>query len=92
MAETIAEEEDDKVGILDDEDDEYAHGGVNFGAETVLLEKVVQKLAVMSEITMKKSPIDAETMEQLGEGLRCSLELLAVRQARPGNVEKMTSN
>lgn len=40
------------------------------GNETELLEKVVQKLAVLSEITMTKNVVDAETMEGLGEGDR----------------------
>merc|ERR1719277_801691 len=41
-----------------------------FGNETELLEKVVQKLVVLSEITMNKNVVDAETMEGLGEGDR----------------------
>jgi hypothetical protein len=38
-----------------------------FGNETELLERVIDKLAALNAITMKSSPIDAETLEQLGE-------------------------
>lgn len=58
-----AEEEND-----DDESEEEDDGNNTFGNETVLLEKVVQKLAVLSEITMNKSVVDAETLRGLGEG------------------------
>lgn len=61
---------------MDSEDDnDQQHGGGNaFGNETELLEKVVQKLAVLSEITMNKSVVDAETMEGLGEGDRAVIQ------------------
>ena len=74
MAKSIVEEAQEAAVLGDDEGDEYGHRGVAFGAETVLLERVVQKLAVMSEITMKKSTIDAVTMEQMGEGDRAVLQ------------------
>ena len=48
MAKSIVEETQEAAALGDDEDDEYAHRGVAFGAETVLLERVVQKLAVMT--------------------------------------------
>merc|ERR1712054_91349 len=54
----------------DEDDEEEDSPGTAFGNETDLLEKVVQKLAVLSEITMNKSVVDAETMEGLGEGDR----------------------
>jgi len=40
--------------------------------ETELLEKVIDKLAALSAITLKASPMDAETLEQLGESDRKS--------------------
>jgi len=45
-----------------------------FGNETELLEKVIDKLAALNAITMKTSPIDAETLEQLGENDRAVLQ------------------
>merc|ERR1719352_1004739 len=45
-----------------------------FGNETELLEKVIDKLAALNAITMKTSPIDAETLEQLGENERAVLQ------------------
>eukprot|EP00927_Polykrikos_kofoidii_P028472 TRINITY_DN24855_c0_g2_i1.p1 TRINITY_DN24855_c0_g2~~TRINITY_DN24855_c0_g2_i1.p1 ORF type:complete len:1003 (-),score=207.04 TRINITY_DN24855_c0_g2_i1:122-2974(-) len=81
MASTIFQSVTDMAVTMRDEDDECAddEGEENedecdhanaFGNETELLEKVVQKLAVLSEITMNKSVVDAETMEGLGEGDR----------------------
>jgi len=64
MACTMRESDED----MDDNCEEEGDGGNTFGNETVLLEKVVQKLAVLSEITMNKSVVDAETLEGLGEG------------------------
>ena len=60
-------------GGEDDDGEGLATGGA-FGAETELLERVVKKMAVLTEITMKKSAVDAETMEQLGEGDRAVLQ------------------
>ncbi|CAE8621137.1 unnamed protein product [Polarella glacialis] len=58
------------AGWEDESDSEGEGGGKAFGNETELLEKVVQKLAVLSEITMNKSVVDPETMQGLGEGDR----------------------
>jgi len=71
MAVTMREEGEEGDGDPDEdeEENEIAPGNA-FGNETQLLEKVVQKLAVLSEITMNKSVVDAETMEGLGEGDR----------------------
>eukprot|EP00929_Paragymnodinium_shiwhaense_P000911 TRINITY_DN101105_c0_g1_i1.p1 TRINITY_DN101105_c0_g1~~TRINITY_DN101105_c0_g1_i1.p1 ORF type:complete len:922 (+),score=252.81 TRINITY_DN101105_c0_g1_i1:49-2814(+) len=70
MAVTLRDEGDSNMDdALEEEEDDH-HGGNAFGNETELLEKVVQKLAVLSEITMNKSVVDAETMEGLGEGDR----------------------
>jgi len=63
MAVTMQEEDAEEQEENDEDDIE----GDAFGNETQLLEKVVQKLAVLSEITMNKSVVDAETMEGLGE-------------------------
>merc|ERR1719359_1226492 len=72
MAVTMREEGEGENEEADDdgEEDVEASTGNAFGNETQLLEKVVQKLAVLSEITMNKSVVDAETMEGLGEGDR----------------------
>jgi len=62
----------------DDEDkdafESEAREGNAFGNETQLLERVLKKLSTLSEITVKKSPIDAETLEQLGENDRAVLQ------------------
>lgn len=60
-----------KTGEKDLVDDEDNSMGAN---ETELLEKVIEKLAALSAITMKTSPIDAETLEQLGESDRAVLQ------------------
>jgi len=55
----------------DDEDEEYdeeGRKGKAFGYETELLAKVVQKLAVISEIAMHKPVLDTEMLHGLGEG------------------------
>merc|ERR1719240_74301 len=70
MAVTMRQEADEENEEMDEEDEEEANTTNAFGNETQLLEKVVQKLAVLSEITMNKSVVDAETMEGLGEGDR----------------------
>jgi ankyrin repeat protein len=46
--------------------DDQADGG-GLGAETELLDRVLKKLTALSEITVKKSPLDSEAMERLGE-------------------------
>lgn len=61
-----------KVGAEDDEPSKK-HDDL-FGDETQLLEKVIDKLATLSAITMKTSPVDAETLEQLGENERAVLQ------------------
>eukprot|EP00933_Yihiella_yeosuensis_P035875 TRINITY_DN29514_c0_g1_i1.p1 TRINITY_DN29514_c0_g1~~TRINITY_DN29514_c0_g1_i1.p1 ORF type:complete len:772 (-),score=106.12 TRINITY_DN29514_c0_g1_i1:169-2361(-) len=70
MAVVMKEEGDtnEDAGSSDEEGNE--DGGNAFGNETDLLQKVVQKLAVLSEMTMKKSVVDAETLQGLGEGDR----------------------
>merc|ERR1719240_1901653 len=70
MAVTMRQEADEENELDDEDEQEEAAPGNAFGNETQLLEKVVQKLAVLSEITMNKSVVDAETMEGLGEGDR----------------------
>eukprot|EP00397_Hematodinium_sp_SG-2012_P002006 GEMP01002012.1.p1 GENE.GEMP01002012.1~~GEMP01002012.1.p1 ORF type:complete len:1164 (+),score=223.37 GEMP01002012.1:126-3617(+) len=67
MSTTLKEEQEEekKGNHMDDEDFD---GETALGAETVILEKVVRKLAILSEITMQKATIDAETMAQLDPG------------------------
>jgi len=64
MAGTMRGETDEDV---DPEDEDIQDDGNVFGNETQLLERVVQKLAVLSEITVNKSVVDAEALEGLGE-------------------------
>mmetsp|Transcript_59040 Transcript_59040/g.104933 ORF Transcript_59040/g.104933 Transcript_59040/m.104933 type:complete len:858 (-) Transcript_59040:75-2648(-) len=61
-----AEDQDDE----EEESEEEGSKGKAFGNETELLAKVVQKLAVISEITMHKPVVDTETLQGLGEGDR----------------------
>jgi len=73
MAVTMKDE--DSENDENDGDDEHDQSSGNaFGNETELLEKVVQKLAALSEITMNKNVVDAETMEGLGEGDRAVIQ------------------
>jgi len=67
MAAKCSTSDEQEAGELDDET-------TDFGNETELLEKVIDKLATLSAITMKTSPIDAETLEQLGEPDRAVLQ------------------
>jgi hypothetical protein len=69
MAVTMRDEDDEGDDEGDGAEDEVDNANA-FGNETELLEKVVQKLAVLSEITMNKSVVDAETLDGLGEGDR----------------------
>jgi len=66
MAVVMNEEEDQSEQESSDDEDK----GKAFGHETELLAKVVQKLAVISEITMNKPLVDTETLQGLGEGDR----------------------
>jgi cAMP-specific phosphodiesterase 4 len=50
-----------------EEDDCVVDNANAFGNETELLEKVVQKLAVLSEISITKSAVDAEMVEGLAD-------------------------
>jgi len=70
MAVAVRDEADETNEDDEDMNDEKGEESNAFGNETELLEKVVQKLAVLSEITMNKSVVDAETMQGLGEGDR----------------------
>jgi len=55
-------------------DDIHTTGGNAFGGETELLEKVLNKIAILSEMAMKKSPLDADTLDQLGVDDRAVLQ------------------
>lgn len=68
--ENASEEEGEELHEDDDSCEEVVTAGSAFGCETALLEKVVQKLTILNEITMNKAGIDAETMAGLGEGDR----------------------
>jgi len=75
MAVAVKDDGGSNSEVDSEDDNDQQHGGGNaFGNETELLEKVVQKLAVLSEITMNKSVVDAETMEGLGEGDRAVIQ------------------
>eukprot|EP00411_Alexandrium_monilatum_P009656 CAMPEP_0175328860 /NCGR_PEP_ID=MMETSP0093-20121207/75765_1 /TAXON_ID=311494 /ORGANISM="Alexandrium monilatum, Strain CCMP3105" /LENGTH=542 /DNA_ID=CAMNT_0016625907 /DNA_START=166 /DNA_END=1792 /DNA_ORIENTATION=+ len=50
----------------DEEPDAEEEAAADFGNETQLLERVVVKLAVLSEIATSKSALDPEAMEDLG--------------------------
>jgi cAMP-specific phosphodiesterase 4 len=73
--------EDQRLDGNGDENDEET----DLFCETRLLERVIDKLAALSAITMKTSPIDAETLEQLGEGDRAVLQGFSPEQM-PGPI------
>eukprot|EP00930_Biecheleria_cincta_P029080 TRINITY_DN2023_c0_g1_i1.p1 TRINITY_DN2023_c0_g1~~TRINITY_DN2023_c0_g1_i1.p1 ORF type:complete len:1370 (+),score=271.57 TRINITY_DN2023_c0_g1_i1:161-4270(+) len=54
----------------DQDEDDQLDASDAFGDETQLLDKVLKKIAVLSEITVKKSPLDADTLERMGEADR----------------------
>merc|ERR1719262_2064146 len=83
MAQTMREEKESQGDNGEEDDVEAENGPSAFGTETQLLEKVVQKLAILSEITMTKSVLDAETMEQLGEGDRAVIHGFQGSGGRP---------
>lgn len=66
-----------------DEDEAAGEECGGFGNETQLLEKVLRKLSALSEITAKKSPLDAETLSGLNEGDRALLQGYSEPPARP---------
>lgn len=47
-------------------DDEDQNGADAFSAETKLLDQVLKKIIALSKITVKKSPIDSESLRQPG--------------------------
>lgn len=83
MAQTMREENEEQDDDEVEDEMEAENGPSAFGTETQLLEKVVQKLAILSEITMTKSVLDAETMEQLGEGDRAVIHGFQGSGGRP---------
>jgi len=75
MASTIFQSVTDMEVVMkeeakDDRSEESMEDTNKFGNETQLLAKVVQKLAVISEITMNKPVLDAQTLQNLAEGDR----------------------
>jgi len=78
----------------DQEGDEHVHGDDSdfgdFGNETELLEKVIDKLATLSAITMKTTAIDAETFNELGETDRAVLQGFSPEQLPTIQIRKST--
>eukprot|EP00931_Biecheleriopsis_adriatica_P046559 TRINITY_DN26755_c0_g1_i2.p1 TRINITY_DN26755_c0_g1~~TRINITY_DN26755_c0_g1_i2.p1 ORF type:complete len:1269 (-),score=357.48 TRINITY_DN26755_c0_g1_i2:10-3816(-) len=54
----------------EDEEDENQDSADAFGNETILLDKVLKKIAALSAIQVNKSPIDDATLEGMGEADR----------------------
>ncbi|CAK8995303.1 ANK_REP_REGION domain-containing protein [Durusdinium trenchii] len=50
------------------EDDDDRDGADAFGTETKLLDQVLKKIIALSKITVKKSPIDSDSLRRLGGG------------------------
>jgi hypothetical protein len=67
IATSLDEEEENQKE--DDEDAEDAPAATAFSAETDLLEKVVQKLAVLSEVTANKTAATSENMQESDRAL-----------------------
>merc|ERR1719491_2291098 len=59
---------------LEEASEEQEEGGDPMGAETKLLEKVLHKLATLSEITMKAT-MDSDQFEQMDETDRAVLQV-----------------
>jgi len=57
-----------------DEADKDSEGQGGIGNETLLLERVLKKLSALSEITVKKTPLDADTLEGMEESDRAVLQ------------------
>lgn len=51
-----------------DEDDEHRDSADAFGTETRLLDQTLKKVIALSKITVKKSPIDSDSLKRLGAG------------------------
>ncbi|CAE7558503.1 PDE9A [Symbiodinium natans] len=51
-----------------DEDDEHRDSADAFGTETRLLDQTLKKVIALSKITVKKSPIDSDSLRRLGGG------------------------
>mmetsp|Transcript_90010 Transcript_90010/g.159368 ORF Transcript_90010/g.159368 Transcript_90010/m.159368 type:complete len:1285 (-) Transcript_90010:108-3962(-) len=81
-----------KVGSDTEEGITGKRGEEIFGNETELLEKVIDKLAALNAITMKTSPIDAETLEQLGENERAVLQGFHADQLPTISVSRKSDN
>lgn len=73
----------------DEEDsDEVGEEDADFENETELLEKVIDKLATLSAITMKTHSIDAETFNALGETDRAVLQGFSPEQLPTIHIRK----
>eukprot|EP00438_Fugacium_kawagutii_P015466 Skav212875 [mRNA] locus=scaffold1006:36303:43499:+ [translate_table: standard] len=53
------------INFIDGEDQDSADA---FGTETRLLDQVLKKIIALSKITVKKSPIDSDSLRRLGGG------------------------
>lgn len=77
----------------EDEDSSFSetdHPSNVFGSETLLLEKVLQKLSVLSEITINNNGLDAETMAGLNEGDRAVIQGYGGEQGQQDSERKQT--
>jgi len=63
-----------KCTSVEEESDDEVDEDAGFGNETELLEKVIDKLATLSAITMRTHTIDVETYNALGETDRAMLQ------------------
>jgi len=61
------------AGLEADKRDDEENADI-FGNETRLLERVIDKLEKLSQITLEKSPLDAEQLQQLGDEDRGVIE------------------
>jgi len=74
MSTTLKDDDDEENGLQTQTFEDDLDPSTMLGAETVILEKVVLKMAVLSEITMKKATIDAETMAALNPEAAVAVE------------------
>lgn len=69
-----AMEKQEEGDAQDVDEDEVAQSGDAFGMETQLLNKVLKKIAILSAIQAKKSPLDVEALEKIGNNDRGFLQ------------------
>ncbi|KAF4675904.1 Calcium/calmodulin-dependent 3',5'-cyclic nucleotide phosphodiesterase 1B [Perkinsus olseni] len=80
-------QEDEKAVNIDYNDEDLEDSGA-FMSEASVLEAVVEKLAVLSEMFVAKQPVDEEAMKNLGSDDLAVLDMITQNQARKASLDK----